>query len=197
MLIKHRVHGFLNRVYQSANGLFLPGGLIIPRNNNILLILENFRGKELMAAHNIVTDAGDVYYAQKAGSESPTNTFNTLYLSTVDWSPAPAKDTDTDDLASVISGGSKAVDSTYPKTNDGDADNTGAATDTLSWRFSYGKADFNDPSVDAGAIAATGLTSWGAGSGVHPVLTAFDLTAFAKTANDTLKVFVNHNFLGV
>lgn len=194
MLFLERLPGFSNRVLKSAASLILPGGLFVPKNQNVLFVLENEGGKFLHATHNIVTTAGDVWYAQKACGESPTNTFANLKLSTVDWGSTPDKTTDSGDIASQISGSSKAVSATYPKTADSDTDNSGAGTDVVSWLFSYSKADFNDASIDAGAIAASGTTL---GTGTDPLLTAFDLTAFAKTANDTLKVFVNHAMEGV
>lgn len=196
MLVKERVTRFANRVFRSRAGIWTPEGEA-PVHNNVLLILGNRSGKRLVLAHNIVTNDGDTYYAQKAVDEAPTNSFANLYLSSVDWSPAPAKDTDTDDLASVIAGAEKAPTANYPQTDDPDADNTGAGVDIVTWKYEYTKGDFNDPDIDAGAIAAAGVTSWGANAGVDPVLTAFDLTAFEKTADDTLKVFVNHQMAGV
>lgn len=197
--IRKSVPGFAHRVLATAAGLLLPHlDLLLPRHNNVLCVLRPEDGlPSVFAGHNLVGDEGDKYYAQRAASESPTNTFANLYLSTAAWSPSPAKNTDTDDLASVIAGSSKAATATYPKTNDGDADNTGAGVDVVTWAFSYTKADFNATGIQSGAIAASGLTSWGAGSGVDPVLTAFSLTSFDKTANDTLKVFVNHTMNGV
>lgn len=199
MIIRARVQGFLNRVYRSKGSLWLPlMDLVVPRHKNILLVLGTPEGTTLHAASNIVTDAGDVYYAQKAVGESPTNAFSKLYLSTVNWdSSHPAKGSTSDNIASMISGTEKAATAGYPKTADSDTDNTGAGTDVVTWLFSYTKADFNDADIDAGAISKASVTSWGAGAGSDPLLTAFDLTTFAKTANDTLKVFVNHTANGV
>lgn len=194
MLIRNRVHRFKNRVYETAKNIYLPG-LIVPKHRNILLVLENDSGKELMAAHNIVTNAGDTYYAQKACGESPTNAFANLKLSTANWNAShPAKGSNTGNIASQITGSNKAVTATYPKTNDSDTDNTGAGADIITWLFSYGKADFSDTDIDAGAISTSAAAL---GTGTDPLLTAFDLTTFAKTTNDTLKVFVNHEVTGV
>ncbi len=200
MLVRERLSSFANRVYRSRAGLWVIDklDLLVPRHDNILLVLSGPEGKRLLAAHNIVTNDGDVYYAQKAVGESPTNNFNSLYLSTVNWDAShPSKTSTSDNIASVIAGSEKAVSTGYPKTNDQDADNTGAGTDVVSWLFSYAKADFSDPDIDAGAISKAAVTSWGTGTGTDPLLTAFDLTAFAKTSNDTLKVFVNHTMSGV
>lgn len=200
MLIKNKITKFRNRVYETLNGIFLPDqGLVIPKKNmNILAILENEMGKSLFAAHNIVTTAGDVYYGQKATGASPTNTFANLYLIANTWAAThPQKSTtstNTNSSATAISGSSKAVSSTYPKVSDGDSDNTGSGPAVVTWAFSYTKGDFNATGIQAGAIAASGVTFGSTGA---PLLTAFSITSFDKTANDTLKVFVNHTMLGV
>ncbi len=196
MLIRNLLPGYINRVYESANGLFEPAsGLYLPKKNNIIIIKEGLRGKEMLLAANIVTTDGDVYYAQNASVETPTNDFTELTLSTNAVSPAPGKGTDAGDLVSSVAAGSGNVAATalYPQTDDGDADNTGAGTDIVTWLFEFTKASFNDPSVEGMAIHVTGATF---GSGADPLLTSFNRTSFAKTADDTLKVFVNHDFLG-
>ena len=200
MLSRVRDHRFANRVLVSRAGLWLPEiDALAPRFRNVLAVLDGPRGRRLVASANIITDAGDVYYAQSALGEAPTDAFTTLYLSSVDWDAThPQKASTSDNIASVIAGASKAVDATYPRTADPDADNTGAGADVMTWRFSFAKADFNDADIDAGAIAAAGATGWGVAAGTDPLLTAFDIApAFAKTADDTLKYIVNHTQNGV
>lgn len=194
MLFRNKLNNFINRCYETAHGLILSDGLWLPKHHNVLLILGKPEGKVLHAAHNIITDAGDIYYAQKACGETPTNAFGYLKLSTANWGSTPGKTTNSGDVASQISGSSKAPTATYPLTNDADSDNTGAGTDIVTWAYSYTKADFNDADIDAGAITTSGASL---GTGTSALLTAFDLTTFAKTANDTLKVFVNHTMNGV
>ena len=195
MLIKERIHGFCNSVYRTKGGLWVPLlDMVVPKHRNILSIVDGPRGKFLYAAPNIVTDAGDQYYAQSAMGETPTNAFINLYLSTVAWG-SPGKTSNSSGIASMIAGTEKAPTATYPKTNDGDSDNTGAGIDVMTWLYSYTKADFNDPSIEGGAISIASVPAWGSGS--TPVLTAFNQTAFEKTANDTLKQFVNHTQNGV
>ena len=198
MLLKHVISDCKTRVYRTRASLWFPVyDLVLPRYNNILLVRHGPQGCEIFPAHNIVTDDGDTYYAQRMSVETPTNTFNSLYLSTVAWDAThPQKSSNSDDIASMIAGSEKAVAATYPRTNDPDADNTGAGPDVTSWLFSYAKADFNDNDIEAGAITLAGVTSWGGGAGTDPLLTGFALTTFAKTANDTLKVFVNHTANG-
>lgn len=189
-----RSRGFVNRVLATPAALIIPAlDLFLPRHHNVLIVRQGPRGKYLFGAHNIVTNAGDVYYAQSAAGETPTNAFGTLYLSSVNFS-AINKTTDAGDVASVISGGSSTPESGYPKTNDDDTDNTGAGTDILSWEYDFAAGDFNDADIEDGCIAVAGTTF---GSGSDPLLNAFSMTQFAKTASDTLKVFVNHEFTGV
>ena len=197
ILFRNRVHRFANKVYETAHSIIVEG-LFVPKRRNILIVLENEEGKFLQAAHNLVTDAGDQFYAEKAAGQTPTNNFANLYLSTVPWDTGhPAKNSTTDNLASVIAGSEKAPTAGYPTTNDTDSDNSGAGVDVVTWAYSYAKADFSDPDVEAGAIAVASVTSWGTATGTDPVMTAFNISpAFGKTTNDTLKFFVNHTFNG-
>ncbi len=145
--------------------------------------------------HNIVTDAGDEYYAEagaQKGGESVTNDFDSMSLATAA-SGAPAKGNDWSDITEIAST-NKLVKATYPKTNDtGDADNTGDAVDAVTWTFEWTAADFNSTVITDGVILV------GAGAGSEPLLTHFEFTGgvFTKTATDTLKVIVNHTFNGV
>lgn len=140
---------------------------------------------------NIITNAGDVYYAQRGAAETPTNAFDTMWLGT-GGSSAPGKGNDSDDIEFIASS-AKTVKSTYPKTDDDDADNTGALADAVTWTFEWAAGDFNNAAITDGAIGV------GAHGAAEPILTHFEFTggAFAKTASDTLKVIVNHTFTGV
>lgn len=140
--------------------------------------------------NNLVSDAGDLHYAQRAVSEALTNAFTTLELGTA--GNAPAKGSTRADMTTKVASSQKAIDSTYPKRNDNDTDNTGAGTDIVSHRFSYAKGAFTGTAVDRGIItnASPGAS--------EPVLTYFTFAAsFNVTADDTVKVFVNHTMNGV
>ena len=196
MLFRKKLHQFCNVVFETKRHLSIDG-LLVPKFENLLVVLDGPEGKRLIGAHNIVTNQGDIYYAQRSAVETPTLAFNSLYFSTATWSPAPSKTSNSDDLASVISGSESAVDGTYPRTNDPDSDNSAtAAADVVTWRFSYAAADFTATGIVSGAVSTAGVTSWGAGGGVDQVLTAFSITSFDKTASDTLKFFVNHTVTG-
>jgi hypothetical protein len=169
-------HGLLARLLGSA-----------AKHHNVLGVLGTPDGLLLVPAANIVTDAGDTYYAQRGAAEAPTNAFG--------WGVQCSAGTP--GKAAVYSGftpiGSAglAVDATYPRSNDPDINNTGRGVDIITWRYSYSAASFSG-TVSHGLIT---VTSPIAGS---PLLTGFAYGAsFAKTTNDTLTVYVNHEMLGV
>lgn len=140
---------------------------------------------------NIVTNDGDTYYAQSIAAETPTDDFDAaaagLRLGT--GSTAPTK-TDTD-VTTENSAGRHALDATYERTADPDADNTGAGADIVTWRYSYLTSEGNITNIAEGAIVDNRTTPTAA-------LTHFLFAAaFTKTSADTLKVFVNHTLNGV
>ena len=77
----------------------------------------------------------------------------------------------------------------FPKRNDGDADNTGAGVDIVSFLTSYTTGDFND-----GGTTIKNFAIHDNSSPTDPtkLLTHGAITAFNKTASDTLKFFINH-----
>lgn len=80
----------------------------------------------------------------------------------------------------------------YPKLNDTDPDNTGAGAYVITYLGSYSKASFSAASITHGLI-----TNRSPGAS-EPLLTGYAFSgAFAKTTNDSLKVFVNHTTNGV
>lgn len=189
MLFKRSIPGFLNKVFETEGGLLVPAfDAFVPKHMNVLAVLERPDGKLLIPASNIVTDAGDVYYAQRGAAESPTNAFGILELGSAG---TPGKTANRSSFTQ-IAGTQKAHDTGYPKSNDADADNTGAGTDVVTYRTSYTKADFNASGISHGWITnATPGTS-------EPLLTGYAFAAsFNKTADDTLKVFTNHQLTGI
>jgi hypothetical protein len=159
----------------------------------ILAIVTDVRTglSKVYKTHNIVTNAGDEYYAERGANEAVTNAFDSMSLGTSASSP-PAKANDSDDLTEIAST-NKLVKATYPLTNDGDADNTGAGVDVVTWTFEWAAGDFNNGAITDAIILV------GAKGAAEPILTHFEFTggSFAKTATDTLKVIVNHTFNGV
>ena len=88
---------------------------------------------------NIVTNDGDLYYAQQAvETGTPTSDFGgsngRMELRT--GSATPAKADVFTQVTTPIPTSIQEIDSGYPKVNDNDSDNTGAGTDIVTWRTS-------------------------------------------------------------
>ena len=154
---------------------------------NVVAILKRGNKTKYIPGANIVTNDGDLYYAQRGAGETPTNTYVGFRLGTDNTTPTK---TDTD-VTTFLSGSGKNTDATYPKTNDGDSDNTGAGTDVVSWRVSYTTAEANGTGIEELAIVDNITTPTTALT--HALFAA----SFDKTSSDTLKVFVNHTINGV
>jgi hypothetical protein len=92
----------------------------------------------------------------------------------------------------------KTLTANYPRHNDGDGDNSGGANDQVTWAYSWTTGDFDttgNTDLNGGVIVdrATNATPANAAK----LLCHFEFSsAFEKTGNDTLKVFVNHTFEG-
>ena len=157
--------------------------------NGVLRIVSP--AKSITPALNLVTNDGDVYYAQSAGGETPTDDFDGSGAGLRHGSDNTAATKTDTDVTTFLSGTGLVCDATYPTTADADSDNTGAGTDILTWRYSYGTSDGNATGIYEGAIVDDRTTPTAALT--HYVYAA----SFDKTSSDTLKVFVNHEFLGV
>jgi hypothetical protein len=164
----------------------------------VVAVLTHANGeKETFVTHNIVTNDGDEYYAETAAQETPNFTVAGMRLgSNAGVATAPLK-TDvklqTTTGSSLIASSAKAIDGTYPRTSDPDADNPGAGADIVTWRTSYttGEANSND-------IASLDLPDSLTDVSITKSLAVANFaTKFNKTSSDTLKVFVNHTFNGV
>lgn len=162
-------------------------------SGQVLAILRdmNLEREILIPGLNIVTNDGDLYYAQSACAETPTDDFDgaSSGLRMGSSATAPTK-TDTD-VTTFLAGTGHGLDATYERTADPDSDNTGAGADIVTWRYSYTTAQGNASGIQEGAIVDDITTPTAA-------LTHFLFAAsFNKTSSDTLKVFVNHEMLGV
>jgi hypothetical protein len=160
---------------------------------NVVVVLERENGEQLVWRYddvNIVTNAGDQYYAQRAAGETPSVTFNTMVLGN-GTAPTFTKTSNYGTLTGPISGSAKVVATGYPKTNDNDPDNTGGGVNVVTWKFAWAKTDFAATGINQAVITVPSPTS------TSPILTGFTMTPFDKTTNDTLTIFVNHTFQGV
>ena len=152
--------------------------------------------KEFDYTHNLVTNDGEIFYAKQGAGETPATNENfqggRFEMGTTAYTEAETDTFTNFDVggSSKISGSRQTFTSGYPKTNDtGDADNTGDATDAVSYAVNYSASAWNDANVEQGCIHdnATAVSA-------TKLLSVFSFTSFAKTSSDTLKVFVNHAF---
>lgn len=152
--------------------------------------------KEWYYGPNIVTNDGDIYYAQKAVGETPATNENFLAGRYELQNPAtqdtPAKTDTYGNVTTPITASRKVYDSTYPKRNDNDTDNTGAGVDIVTYRTSWTTGDFTANGINGGAIHDNASPVAGT-----KLLTHFTISSFNKTSSDTLKFFVNHTMNGV
>ena len=177
-----------------------PVGNQINPDLNICVVKETSSGeKTWYYGKNIVTNDGDLYYAQQAvETGTPTSDFGgsngRMELRT--GSATPAKADVFTQVTTPIPTSIQEIDSGYPKVNDNDSDNTGAGTDIVTWRTSWSTSDFNATAIIGGCIHVAGGNSGATTPGGTKLLTHFSLTSFNKTSSDTLKIFVNHTFNG-
>ena len=154
-----------------------------------------------LLTHNIVTNAGDKYYAQRAAAETASLTFTLMTAAAT--LKAATKNAVFSDLVNKagtnapLAAFTATFDSGFPKTNDTDTDNTGADSDIVSWLRTYSTSQAN---TDVKAIvinqvnASTKVQSATTNNLLNASILAVSVT---KTSSDTLKVFVNHTFTGV
>jgi hypothetical protein len=164
-------------------------------DTKIIAVLEKANGEvEVHETKNIVTDDGDVYYAQRASGTTPTNFWTSgafdglMFLSQA--TTPPAKNQTYAALSSIQNTGGTAMISGYPKSNDSDTDNSGRGTKVVTYACSFSTGTTYTNVADV-AIAKAGA------SGTSPILMrALFSSTFTKATTDTLKVFVNHTMTG-
>jgi hypothetical protein len=160
----------------------------------LLVLTDKVTGRQRRIwGRNLVTTAGNVWYAQKACGQSPTNDFDSLYLATAcaEGGGNPIVTSDYGDFT-VQAGSEKHVTATYPMTPDTDTDNTGDGTTVVSWKFEYAAGD----GPFATAITHSFIAKTGA-SGTDPILNGYKwASSWTKDASTSAKVFANHTILG-
>jgi hypothetical protein len=153
--------------------------------------------KLVFTGKNVVTATGEVYYAQRASGLSATETTKTYGITDnasihLGQGTTGGGDSDDTDVNTTITGmyNTGALESGYPKANDTDGDNTGKATDVVTWCYYWSTTEGTGTKINEGAVVDS-LT------GASAALCHFDFgSTFDKTASDTLKVFINHSFSG-
>lgn len=168
--------------------------------------------KEWHYTHNVVTNDGDEFYARRAQGTANTATNANFVSAKLELATTSNSVAETNTYgyntgttnggfsgwngsahADVIASSGKNVSSGYSKISDDDGDNSANSNvRTLAYKFDYATGDFNHTSITNGAVYDSNVSSPTAST---KILTHFQFSAaFAKTANDTLKVFVNHTF---
>jgi hypothetical protein len=144
--------------------------------------------KTKMVFKNIVCTAGSKYYSMSAVGEEPTNDFAGanagVRLGTGTTTPAV---TDTD-VKTYVTDSAKAKSAGYPKTNDTDANNTGAGVNVVTWKYYWAADDFTGDGV--AEIAVVDNTTTPTACLMHALFPS----TFNQNSTDTLTVFVNHAF---
>ena len=154
---------------------------------------------------NIVTNAGDRYYAQRGAAETPTVTFNAngggqmIVAASYNATAAKTRTFGNFKLATLSGAktynGRKTFDSGYPKTADTDSSNTGRTVDAVTYKVTYGTTVANT------LIKALGICRHSAATGIKATLLSYRTLTTAqrvnKTSSQTLTVYVNHLMNGV
>lgn len=161
-------------------------------------------GKVLMRLElepNIVTNAGDLYYAQRGAASAPSKTFNLgMMVAARSFARSTTKAATFRDFKGIATSlsGRQLFDSGYPKTNDSDTDNTGRTADAVTYKRTYNTSQANY------TIRALGICLNGAesnDSAASRVLLSYKTLSVAqqvvKTSSQTLVVYINHTFNGV
>ena len=195
--------------------------------HNICLVAEHTDGtKDWWYGGNIVTNDGDIYYAQQSanvatsGSTVPSPNFYVCSCvlqnpssADSDGSNAFKNDTFAQVSNPILTGTAtsawsvQAVESGYPKANDSESDNTGKGANVVTYKFTWTTGQINTGSGNAitgGAIVATGDVTSSNGSiqsipSGTKLLTRWNFanpTSFHKTSTDTLTLYVNHTMSG-
>ena len=143
-----------------GNGNTIPE-TIDPKNNICVVLKKDNGSKHWFYGSNIVTNDGDIYYAKRACGESPASNENfgaiasgagaTCILQNPSSADSLAKADAYGQVSNpiVTSGAQKDCTSAYPKTNDGDSDNTGAGTDVVTYKFAWTTSQIDTSSGNA------------------------------------------------
>ncbi len=155
---------------------------------NITCVIKRGSGDTLIVkGKNIVTNDGDIAYAQKVVGEA-TN-FDNPYLRLGTGTTAVDK-TDTD-VTTFITGSDKAVDTGFPQRNNTDPGNTDGGVNIVTWKISYALGDLDVTGIAEGAITNVGTNPSYA---LNHFLFA---SSFDVTSSDQLTIYCNHKLEGI
>jgi len=160
------------------------------QRENVTVVIKDAAGKVkgVVKGSNIITNDGDIYYAQKIVGETNTS-FEQPSLVLGTGTSIPSK-TDTG-VETPIADSDKLLDSGFPQRDNQDPGNTDGGVNTVTWKFSY----------PLGAVVATGVSEGAiVDNGASPTMALNHFlfsNAFDITDTDQLTVYVNHKFVGV
>jgi len=173
---------FKKRKTASDDRSVIRGSIVVlleDEDNNVVCIKQS----------NIITSAGDIYYAQKAAGEVPTNNFAIIELGI--GGTAPSKSSNRSAI-NPVPGSQTPFVIGYPKTNDLEPLNTGKGVNVNTFRGFYNHGVAQGTGIDRVIIT---IPSPG---GTAPLLMYGVLSQpFNKGPIGTLTIFVNHTFSGV
>lgn len=200
--------------WQDAQPTYTSKGLPYDPRDNVTAILRvpDYQTETLTEhityGQNIVTDAGDQYYAERGVVASITNDFTAtggppegrMFLRTGVVATPLKTDTFTQVTTPLVGAtDSQNLNATFPKVADPDVDNpTPGVVDQMTWTYDWaaGEATSDPTTIKGGAIVNASALPVPAGA--DALLNHFNFTAaFAKPALATLKVIVNHTVVGV
>jgi len=175
--------GSASSVYGDTN--FATDGRFFHHDGTSTVSASTVYGAMILGNANTAPDEADTYGVSGA---SGTTFSSGAYDKAYDVANGNAQNYDT----------TKIITANYPIHSDADNDNTGGSSDQVTWAYSWTKGDFNTTGktdlnggviVDRATVATPASTA--------KLLCHFEFASpFEKTANDTLKVFVNHTFEG-
>lgn len=157
----------------------------------IVVVLKGPDGrvKERRVTHNIVTNDGDLFYAQLCAAETPTDAFHSGIME-LGTGGTTVKTDDRSDLTGKLTP-TKSMVSSF-QTNETDVDNGGnGGVDIVTYLGNWAAGEATNA-----AITHVIITNVAPGA-TENCLMIGSFTSVNKTAPDTLKVFVNHELLGV
>lgn len=185
--------------------LLLPQKKIVRVGTVCFVLRDAWTGRILLTrvGANLITDNGDLFYANMAVADSAHpddlfvngvgGAFDGQMELFIDGTVAPTKSGTraTTDGTSIASS-QKAAAATYPKINDGDANNAGRGPDVVTYRTDYLTSEANGVNITDLII-----TNPAHGASEKLLMWSQGFTPFTKTSSNTLTAFVNHTSTGV
>ena len=156
---------------------------------NVTLVIKDAEGniKRIVKGSNIVTNDGDIAYAQKIVGEATD--FDTPFIRLGTGVSAVSK-VDTD-VETFIAGSDKELDIGFPQRNNADPGNVDGGVDVITWKFSFDLGDLDVTGISEGAIVDDGVTPTTA-------LNHFLFAApFDVASTDQVTIYCSHVFNGI